>query len=358
MDGITAAEKIMTMMDAAVVFVTGHEERAILERAKNAGAHGFVLKPFLPGEIRAAVEIGLYRRDMALEMDRIQKSLEKEVETRTAYLQRTREQMAALLNTPTDSMALLDLDGTVLYANATTAKRFGMPVSEFVGSCAFDWMPKKLSGSRKAQMKSVIQSGKSRRFTDRRNGRIYDNTMYPVLNPHSRVIQIAVYGKDITSEVKSHERLKKNQKELEQKSALLEETNIALKVMLQKSTEQREEVETEVLSTLNRLVLPIISKMKRCHKIEDAQGHVKTLESSLKKMGSSFTRKLSILVTTLSPREIQVANLIRDGRNTREIARELQVKKGTVETYRNSIRKKLDIRNQKVRLKTYLQTLS
>ncbi len=80
--------------------------------------------------------------------------------------------------------------------------------------------------------------------------------------------------------------------------------------MLQKSTEQREEVESEVLSTLNRLVLPIISKMKRCDKIEDAQGHVKTLESSLKKMGSSFTRKLSILYTALSPREIQVANLI------------------------------------------------
>jgi len=59
----------------------------------------------------------------------------------------------------------------------------------------------------------------------------------------------------------------------------------------------------------------------------------------------------------LSPKEIQVANLIRQGRSTKEISKILKLTKGTVEVHRNNIRERLDLKNKKVNLKTYLRSL-
>jgi len=56
----------------------------------------------------------------------------------------------------------------------------------------------------------------------------------------------------------------------------------------------------------------------------------------------------------LTPREIQVADLIRNGRSNKEIAALLFLSVGTVEFYRDRIRNKLDIKNKKTNLRAYL----
>jgi len=59
MDGITAAQKIKAMMDVPIVFLTGRSEAEIVERAGMVHSHGFILKPYHGGQIRAAIEIAL-----------------------------------------------------------------------------------------------------------------------------------------------------------------------------------------------------------------------------------------------------------------------------------------------------------
>ena len=357
MDGTEAAEIIMGLLDCAVVFVTGYGDDEIVERAKNVEPHGYLLKPFEPAEVKASIEIAFHKKQIEDQLKKAYGEALAELEERTSELEASNRKLKALLNAPTDSMALLDLDGAVLAANPITAKRYGTKLDEFVGKCVYDLMPKKLAKSRKAKLDRVVKTKKPSQFTDKRGGGVFDNSIYPIFDNTGKVIQAAFYGKDITREVESLNRLEEGKKELESKTTLLEDANMALKIMLQKSTENRKEIEEEVLSTLKKMVAPYISKIKKAEINPDVREYINTLEANLRHVASPFSRNLSFEYITLTPKEIQVANLVRDGKVTREIAEALNMKNGTVEFYRNNIREKIGIRGKKIRLRSHLLTL-
>jgi signal transduction histidine kinase len=62
LDGIMAAEKIMSDKDIPVVFVTGFSNKGLLERAKRLKPSGYILKPFQAAQIDAAVDIALHKK--------------------------------------------------------------------------------------------------------------------------------------------------------------------------------------------------------------------------------------------------------------------------------------------------------
>jgi len=61
MDGITAAEKILQELSCAVVMLTAFSQTELVERARDAGAMAYVVKPFSPSDLIPAVEIALSR---------------------------------------------------------------------------------------------------------------------------------------------------------------------------------------------------------------------------------------------------------------------------------------------------------
>ena len=64
MDGIEAAGVIHDKYNIPVIFLTAYAESTLLERAKKVKPFGYLLKPFDPYELKAAIEIGLYRQEM------------------------------------------------------------------------------------------------------------------------------------------------------------------------------------------------------------------------------------------------------------------------------------------------------
>ena len=358
MDGIEAAGKIMESVDCAVVFVTGHGEEEIFERAKQVEPHGYVLKPYTPMDVRAAIEIGHHKKQVERRLKEAFGKVFKDLKQKSSELETANLRMEALLNAPTDSMLLLDLDGTVLAANPVAAKRIGLKVDEFVGKCVFDLLTKKLAKTRKANVAKVIKTKKPVRFIDNRGKTIFDHSIYPIFDNNRKVIQLAIFAKDVTKEVEAIKQLEEKKRELESKTDLLGDANMALKIMLQKSNENREEIEAEVMATLKKMVVPLVQKIKKSDINPTVREHINRLEGNLKYLSSPFSRSLSFEYISLSPKEIQVANLIRDGRVTREIAEELGMKPGTVEFYRNNIREKIGIRGKKIRLRTHLLSTS
>jgi len=63
-DGIAAAEIIKEEMDVSVVFLTAYAGDQVVERAKRVGPLGYIVKPFQEDQVRAALEVVIYKNEM------------------------------------------------------------------------------------------------------------------------------------------------------------------------------------------------------------------------------------------------------------------------------------------------------
>jgi len=161
--------------------------------------------------------------------------------------------------------------------------------------------------------------------------------------------------RDITERKQAEEALENREKELETKTLELEDLNAALRVLLKQREEDRSELEQKVLSNVKVLILPQIEKLKN-HMDLKGMSYINVLESNLKDIVSPFTQKLSVKYLNLTNREVQIANLIKEGKTTKEIASFLNVSESAINVYRYHIRRKLSL-TKKHNLRSYLSSL-
>jgi CheY-like chemotaxis protein/DNA-binding PadR family transcriptional regulator len=74
MNGIEAANLVTKELDIPVVFVTSYADDAIIEKAKSVRPYGYIVKPFNELEIKAAIEVALFRKAVELEEQKAKKS--------------------------------------------------------------------------------------------------------------------------------------------------------------------------------------------------------------------------------------------------------------------------------------------
>jgi PAS domain S-box-containing protein len=146
--------------------------------------------------------------------------------------------------------------------------------------------------------------------------------------------------------------------ELELKSKNLEEANTALKVLLERSQEYQKETEERIKANLETLVLPFINKIKGATASTEIANSLQQLEKSICEVDSPFSKYLSKNKPSLTSTQIQVADLIKRGKTSKEIADLLNIAFKTVEAHRRNIRIKLGILNKKVNLRSYLSRLT
>ena len=127
-------------------------------------------------------------------------------------LQKSEESGRAILDATTESVLLIDKQGTILAINKTAAQRFGRSVEELVGlnvlNAASGLISPALLKSRRDQVNKVVRSGKSVRFEDRRKGKIFDNSIYPIFDEKGQVTRLAIFARDITEQRKAEEMLR------------------------------------------------------------------------------------------------------------------------------------------------------
>lgn len=180
--------------------------------------------------------------------------------------------------------------------------------------------------------------------------------------------QIITVSRDISERKKFQQTLisKRNQlealvlertRELELKSKSLEEANTALKVLLERSQEYQKETEERIKANLEALVLPLIQKIKGRTINSTIEASLEQLEHDIRHVASPFSKDLFKGSPGLTPTQIQVADLVKRGKTSKEIAAFLNIAFKTVEAHRRNIRIKLGILNQKVNLRSYLSNL-
>ena len=151
--------------------------------------------------------------------------------------------------------------------------------------------------------------------------------------------------------------LRKANEELEARRTKLEEANTALKVLLDRREKDKRELEETLLLNVKSLVLPYLESLEGSNLDEKQRSLMEVLESNLNEALSPLIRRLSSKYLALSPTEIRVADLIRQGRSSKEIAQLLGLSNRTIEAHREKIREKIGIKNKKINLRTRLMSM-
>jgi len=138
----------------------------------------------------------------------------------------------------------------------------------------------------------------------------------------------------------------------------LNEVNSALKALLRQRDEDRKEFEEAVLLNVKNLILPYFEKLRGSRLENNQKTWLDILETQLREITSPFTRKLTFQQMNLTPTEIRVAALVREGKTTKEIAEILGSAEKSISVHRNHIRGKLGLHGKRANLEAYLASLT
>jgi DNA-binding NarL/FixJ family response regulator len=168
-------------------------------------------------------------------------------------------------------------------------------------------------------------------------------------------VRLAFHQIKINKELqKAHDQLEDRVRE---KTVHLEEANTALRVLLRKRDQDKVEFEERILANVKLLIAPHVESFKNSGLNPNQKAHLSLMESGLKEIISPFSQRLTSKYVGLTPGELEVAYLVKEGKRTKDIAEVLNLSDKTIEDYRKQLRSKLGIKNKRINLRTYLLSL-
>ncbi|MBW1941659.1 MAG: PAS domain S-box protein [Deltaproteobacteria bacterium] len=281
-------------------------------------------------------------------------------------LRESEERYGSILESMSDVYYRTDLEGNLLMTNPAGLNLLGYDRMEDVmgRNIARDFY--KNPEQRKSVMTKLMKQGKIRNAEvtlRKKDGAavVVETNSHLVYDKNGRPVAIEGTVRDRTERKMAEEALQKAHEMLElrveDRTAALIEANTALKVLLKKRDEDREELQEKVFVNIRQLIQPYIEKLRGKIADERQRNILDILDSNLKDIVSPFSTTLSSKYLCLTPTEIQVANLVKHGKSAKETADLLNISRRTIEVHRANIRKKLGIRGQKANLRTHLLSL-
>lgn len=276
-------------------------------------------------------------------------------------LRESEERHRKLLEASPDPIVVYDMEGRVTYVNPAFVDTFGWSSQELLGKRK-EFVPEENWPEMRAAITRMLRGERIQSFETKRltkDGRILDIQLSSSVfrDRDDNLAGNIVILRDVTVRRRAEDALRKRESELAAQSRHLEEVNAALKVLLKQREEDKADLEERLLTNVKELVLPYVEKLKNSRLGSDQITLVDILESNMQEIVSPFVTKLSSRFLSLTPTEIQVASLIKDGKSSKEIASLIHTSENTVRSHRFHIRSKLGIKNKKVNLRSYLQSL-
>jgi PAS domain S-box-containing protein len=165
---------------------------------------------------------------------------------------------------------------------------------------------------------------------------------------------VVLIARDITERKQYEDELHHSSVELERERHELTEKNIALKQILDHIEQEKSEIRKELHLRLEKLLKPVVARLKKnngtLHKKDIA-----LLENGVNSIVGLDTDRYKDNLTKLTPRELDICDLIKKGYSSKEIAAFLSVSVQTVHKHRQVVRRKLQLNNQDVNLAAYLR---
>ena len=171
-------------------------------------------------------------------------------------------------------------------------------------------------------------------------------------------LRIVVSHENITALKRAEAGLRESEAALKSQKRYLEDANTALKVLLRQREADQREMEKNILDNMQHLVAPALARLAATKLRNNQKAMLGSIEKRLFELTRPFMRRLSAIELKLTPQEIEVAALIREGRRSKEIADHLGLSIATVNFHRRNLRRKLDLRNTSTNLRSFLLGLN
>jgi PAS domain S-box-containing protein len=304
-----------------------------------------------------------------LELDAVKQKQIKEEQ------QESEKRYETLINTSTEGIQLTDLDGRVTFSNPAHHKIHGYLENELIGKFVWEMAAEESERTRTKEYYNMLIKDQPQpepfysvdKTTDGRLIHTQVNWEY-VRDSEGKLTGIISIISDITGRIQAEKALKESEKKLhnahkelelkvKKRTTELDKINSALTIVLRKSRDEKIELEEKVLSNVKGLIFPFINALKNSPLNNEQISFLNTIESNITNIISPFSRTLSSKYSNLTPREIQIASLIRDGKTSKEIAELIASNKNAVEFHRTNLRKKLGLRYEKKNLRSHLLSL-
>ena len=307
-------------------------------------------------------------RERTETLERINKELQKEIIERIEAeraLQKSETMLRAIFDQTFQFIAILRLDGTVIKVNKTAIDLVNAKEEEIEGKPFWDtpWWIR--SQRERERLKEAIREAAKGRFIryetvqkGKNGGHMnVDFSLKPVRDKEGEIVLLLAEGRDITGLKLAMEDLKKREKELKIQSKRLEEANVALKVLIKQMEEKKKEDRENILANIKQLVIPYLNRLKTTLLSKEQKLLVEMVQSNLQHIASPLVTKLSSNFLNLTPMEIRIANMVKEGLSNKEIADILGTSLNTIISHRYKIRTKLGIKNKGINLRSYLLSL-
>ncbi len=258
--------------------------------------------------------------------------------------------------------AIADIEGNLIYTNKAFAQMHGYNDKELIGKNLSIFLVEEQRGKKtivhnvKKWLETISKFVSKEVWRVRKDGSVFPSLMNVAVikDAKEEPLFFAESVNDISIRKNAEETLKKREQELEIKTNRLEEINTALNVLLQKRDEDKKRLEDGVLFNMRRMIEPYVEKLKNSMLDEKQKLYVGILERNLNDIISTFPQAASSKYLKLTPMELEVANLVRQGKSTKEIAMGLDISYKTAQFHRENIRKKFNLKNRKDNLRTHL----
>ncbi len=177
-------------------------------------------------------------------------------------------------------------------------------------------------------------------------------------NKKGNPLKVAVFVENRTVRIQSKNLLNQKDLEIQKLEQNLEEQKNFHKIILEQARKNQKDMEESIVLNIKTTVFPYLGKLQHTTELTDYQiEYLDLVKSQLLEVISPFYSELSSRHSDLTPTELRIAGLVRDGKTTKDIAKLLNLSAGTVEFHRNNLRKKLRIRNTNINLRSHLLSL-
>lgn len=143
------------------------------------------------------------------------------------------------------------------------------------------------------------------------------------------------------------------QRQLQVERQALQDANSALHDSLVQSQKEKKMLGSSIQAKIDKIITPILFALQ-AEMNPGQKEYLELLKKNLADIVTPFVESSPKTLAILSPVELQICNMIKNGLSTKEIAHMRSSSPATVNRHRESIRRKLDLTNQKVNLTAYL----